>query len=283
MPRLVRFPSPSLLILYWFAVDAWIAIFNWWFCLSQSSIRDVAAAASNAHVTFALVGFLVYFTLASSLLYYPHHFKPRLEEWDRIVNRPNHRKELGRRAFRQNTVLGIWSAFFSGVLPRFIIEMHIVYEHGWFYVLQGIALIVTFVSAFLGFLTVWTSWMWKASKRLQLWGMNGMTEVERMAYLEAYRTGPYAIHYGPKGQPVWVAGSGFGFLTATNWAEELPPVAEGMSEIRRRTTGVMLQKDQSKSDTGKPSARGEEDPDARPMPTISPLPRTHLGNGSLPG
>eukprot|EP00659_Diplonema_papillatum_P003692 gene3692-5745_t len=200
----LKLPSVSLIFVYWFAVDAFLGIANWWFCISREPM-DVAPTSAVLEGIFALISFFVYFGVASPLLYYPHYYRERLRTWDKVVNRPAKKKDLGARTWRSYTILGIW-VYFASALPRFLMEYHILFTYGWTYRLQGVAFFSSLITNFNAFLTVWGSYLWRASKKFQQMSVNSMPDSERLFYLSAYRTGPYAIKYDSRGFPLWASG-----------------------------------------------------------------------------
>ena len=231
----------NLVLMYWFATDSFIAIMNWWYCFS-AELSDKAPAAANAHMIFALGGALLFFVVASPLLYYPHQYHHRLKQWDKQVNKPNKQRLKGRRAWKLHTVLGIWVCFLS-TFPRFIIEFHILYNYGWMKILQGASFLVTLITAGSGFLSVWGTYLWRMSKKLQNMTVNAMSEEQRTAYLTAYTTGPYAITYDEYNRPIWASSQSlppiFRLLEGTagaTWGPEIedeppPPVTTNLSGL----------------------------------------------------
>eukprot|EP01064_Diplonema_japonicum_P021202 TRINITY_DN30746_c0_g1_i1.p1 TRINITY_DN30746_c0_g1~~TRINITY_DN30746_c0_g1_i1.p1 ORF type:complete len:332 (+),score=31.45 TRINITY_DN30746_c0_g1_i1:75-998(+) len=197
-------PSLSLCLMFWFACDAVVALANWWFCTSRD-LRDFDKTASTAHGVLSVIGFFMYFGLASPLFYYPHYYRERLRMWDRLVNRPQGRKDFGQRTWRTYTILGIWVSFLVA-FPRFCVELHLALSYGWIYVLQGIAVLTSFLTTFCGFLAVWGSYLWKASKRFQIFSLNTMGEDMRRHYLDCYKEGPYEFLKNEVGEAVWVTG-----------------------------------------------------------------------------
>eukprot|EP00754_Rhynchopus_humris_P013629 Rhum_TRINITY_DN14336_c9_g1::Rhum_TRINITY_DN14336_c9_g1_i1::g.79559::m.79559 len=204
MTSCFRRPSLSLIFLFWFGCDALMAFANWWFCVSVG-VKPLSPASNIAHAVFTGLGFFCYFGVASPLLYYPHIYRDRLRMWDKVVNRPQKLKDYGQRTWRSHTIVGVWVSFLAA-LPRFIVEIHIVYTYGWRYVLQGVALVMTFFTTSCGFLAVWCTYLWRASKLFQTLSLNSMGQREREDYMRVYTEGPFRVVYGVDGLPIWATG-----------------------------------------------------------------------------
>eukprot|EP01061_Rhynchopus_euleeides_P042984 TRINITY_DN74990_c0_g1_i1.p1 TRINITY_DN74990_c0_g1~~TRINITY_DN74990_c0_g1_i1.p1 ORF type:complete len:334 (+),score=63.35 TRINITY_DN74990_c0_g1_i1:161-1162(+) len=215
MTSCFRRPSLSLMFLFWFGCDALLAFPNWWFCIAEG-VKPLSPASSVAHAVFTGLGFLCYFGIASPLLYYPHLYRERLRLWDNIVNKPNKTKQYGKRTWRTHTMIGVWVSFLSA-LPRFCVELHIISTYGWLYVLQGVSIMITFLTIACGFLAVWGTFLWKTSKMFQTMSLNSMSYAEREEYLLAYSSGPYAVVYDARGFPVWAKGEGMPSFVITSW------------------------------------------------------------------
>ena len=201
-----------------------MAFANWWFCISVG-VKPLSPASSIAHAVFTGLGFVCYFGIASPLLYYPHLYRERLRLWDKIVNKPRKSKEYGKRTWRSHTIIGVWVSFLAA-LPRFAVEIHIVSTYGWLYVLQGVAILTTFLTITCGFLAVWGTYLWKSSKMFQTMSLNSMSHAERGEYLNAYVSGPYAVRYDAKGAPEWATGESMPSFVMNKWFYTYYPDAD---------------------------------------------------------
>eukprot|EP01063_Lacrimia_lanifica_P021129 TRINITY_DN28385_c0_g1_i1.p1 TRINITY_DN28385_c0_g1~~TRINITY_DN28385_c0_g1_i1.p1 ORF type:complete len:517 (+),score=165.06 TRINITY_DN28385_c0_g1_i1:39-1553(+) len=203
----LRRPPVSLLLMWYFGMDAIMAFFNWWFCISVQ-MRPLSPTSSDLHCFLSVLGFFVFALFSSPMLYYPHYYRDRLRQWDLLVNKPNKRHNKGLRVWRRKTLWGVYTQFLVS-LPRFIVEFHLTYTYGWLCILQSMCMFVTFGTVLLGFLAVWAGYLWRMSKLFQKWSLNSMRQEERTAYLEVYKRGTYVMKNDEATGMPWVDGLGF--------------------------------------------------------------------------
>lgn len=139
----VRFPRLSLLVLFWHPIVNGLSAFNWLFFVSDET-NLLGSQLPRAHIAFNAIGAVVYMMISSVLIFWPYRYGAFM---------------LGKTR-RNRLSLGSILVYFAHIMPCWIIEFSIVWNHGWFSVLQGSSFILLTMSFIVETLVVWFAYMW---------------------------------------------------------------------------------------------------------------------------
>lgn len=146
----IRVPRLSLLILFWHPVVNAISAFNWLFFTSDET-NLLGSQLTRAHIAFNVIGALVYLILSAVFIFWPYRFGAFM---------------LGKTR-RNRLALGSILVYFSHILPCWMIEFAVVWNHGWFSVLQGTSFVLLTMSFIVETVVVWVSYIWHMAGFMQ--------------------------------------------------------------------------------------------------------------------
>lgn len=139
----VRLPRLSLLVLFWHPIVNALSAFNWLF-FTSNEINLLGSQLPRAHIAFNVIGAMVYLVLSSVLVYWPYRYGAFM---------------LGK-SRRNRLSLGSILVYFAHILPCWMIEFAVIWNHGWFSILQGASFILLSMSFIVETFVVWFAYMW---------------------------------------------------------------------------------------------------------------------------
>jgi hypothetical protein len=145
-----RAPRLSLLVLFWHPVVNALSAFNWLFFVSDET-NLLGSQLSRAHIAFNVIGALTYLLISAVLIFWPYRFGAFM---------------LGKTR-RNRLVLGAILVYFTHILPCWMIEFSIVWNYGWFTVVQGTSFILLTMSFIVETLVVWLGYVWQMAGFMQ--------------------------------------------------------------------------------------------------------------------
>lgn len=140
----------ALLFLFWHGTLCVLAIFNYSFWMRFQDDSIVESNVRDAYAAFAAIGMISYTFAAGPLFFYSYKYGSTKKS----------------RAVKLRLGCGI--IYFTSSLPIFILELWIGYNNRRIvHVLDGMVLVLSFMSWALGSLIVWFVYMWEVARFLQ--------------------------------------------------------------------------------------------------------------------
>lgn len=145
--RNIPFP---LIFLFWHGTICILAIFNYSFWMRFQSDDIVLSDVQNAYLAFCIIGMGAYTFAAGPMFFYSYKYGSTKKS----------------RAGRMR--LGSMVIYFASSAPIFVLELYIAYKNKRVvHVLDGMVLILSFISWSSGSLIVWFAYMWEVARFLQ--------------------------------------------------------------------------------------------------------------------
>lgn len=141
-----RLPRFSLFLLVWHAIVLTFTFFNWRYFVSEEESM-VENTLPKVHLAFNIVAVLAFVLLGSVLMFWPYRYGAFMLPRNR----------------RNKLLYGVSVSYFSHVLPLWIIELIIIWNYGWFVMIQSISFILLTMTCILETIAVWHFYIWHMS------------------------------------------------------------------------------------------------------------------------
>ena len=142
----LRPPRLSLAILLAHPIAMAVSSFNWLlFTSNETSL--LGATLPQAQIAFNAIGSFSFLIIASVLMFWPYRFGSFMLPKSR----------------RNRLLLGTAIVYTFHVLPCWVIEFSIVWNYGWFAIIQAVSFIYLTSLFILESITVWIAYIWHLS------------------------------------------------------------------------------------------------------------------------
>jgi len=150
----IQFPA-SCFLFFWYMANVIITMSNYvaWVRF-QDDLFDVSLR--NTYVAFVAIGMTMYAGPSS------YCFVRSI-----MLEREGLQNERDKEQRDYLLTLAVMFVYFSSDLPLFVVQYIIVFNYGYFSIIQSLSFLLTVISFVLGSYLVWTNYMWSAAKYLQ--------------------------------------------------------------------------------------------------------------------
>eukprot|EP00658_Telonema_sp_P-2_P060915 TRINITY_DN49697_c0_g1_i1.p1 TRINITY_DN49697_c0_g1~~TRINITY_DN49697_c0_g1_i1.p1 ORF type:complete len:171 (+),score=25.97 TRINITY_DN49697_c0_g1_i1:335-847(+) len=142
----LRLPRFTLFLMIWHVAIIILCFLNWRFFMSAEESM-LSQQLPRIYLGFNIIGVLAYVFAGSLLMFWPYRYGAFMLPKNR----------------RNKLMMGVAVSYFSHILPIWLMEFVVIWNFGWFNLIQGASFVLLTMTWSLETLGVWYMYVWQLS------------------------------------------------------------------------------------------------------------------------